>query len=792
MPWFLFAVVGVLAVAALIALMPKPKIENARAANLGDFNFPRAQEGDPWPLIYGRVKVKGPNTLWYGNLRAVAIVVKGPRKYGIAGPRKKTVTGYKYYLGMDLGLCLGPDVTLRKIWAGEDVCWSGSNSGGPLSINAPNLYGDDNSGGGVQGTCRFYPGTNDQAVDPLIAAATDGPHTTRMPMKAHLVFDDFYVGTSPGIRPFYFELECYPNTLGIPDGKHRLGDDCNLVEILYDLLVNRFARRGTSPSKFNLLNWRAIAIQLYDEGNVGSFKIEASNTGRDVVNEILRQMDAIMYTDPATGMIELKLIRNDYNPLTIPHYREGEILQVRNYSKPNWEATVNQLRVKFIDRDSGYTTRPVMDQDMANINMQQQVRASEMEFPACYSRTLAQAIAGRELSLVKVPFTKAEINFNRTVEQLRPGDVFRYSFADYRIDSEIVRVQGFDLGSLEEGTITAIVVQDRYIYGDSSAIVPPGSAWTPPTYSVAEAEGMFATRAPYWFNIQAGDPDPTHAFVLFFAERGSSSFSRAYNLLAGGATIEENREYSAVTTLAASMPNNDTTIASLALASMPGNYPTVTDAQIRQGWNLALVGSEYIAFRGRSGNNLTTVYRGIFGSIPTSHSTGDKIRFLGSDGEIEMMLEEAFPVGQAINFTVDPIGILGRIFGGGASANLVYTPSAISLVPRAPFNVTIDGVTVPPTVAPSATIAVAFAASDRLDKAIILPGDPLPPVPPNTVFRGRIIRTSDLNVMQEWIWDTAGSRNVSAPAAADDYRFEVAARLDGVYSAATGMNFSVA
>ena len=84
MPWFLYALIGTLLIAGLIALMPKPKVENARAANLGDFQFPRSEEGDPWPLIYGKVKIKGPNTNYYGALRAVPIITKGPA--GIVGP----------------------------------------------------------------------------------------------------------------------------------------------------------------------------------------------------------------------------------------------------------------------------------------------------------------------------------------------------------------------------------------------------------------------------------------------------------------------------------------------------------------------------------------------------------------------------------------------------------------------------------------------------------------------------------------------------------------------------------
>jgi len=792
MPWFLFALVGVLAVAALIALMPKPKIENARSSELGDFQFPRSEEGDPWPLIYGKVKIKGPNTLWYGDFSAKPIVVRGPRRYGLFGPRSSTITGYRYFIGMDLGLCLGPGVALRRIWAGSDEAWSGnvSGDGESFSISKRNLYGNNNAGGGISGTCRFYPGTNRQAVDSYVASHTDGADTTRYPMMCHIVFQSFYVGTSTAIKPFFFELERYPNTLGIPDGKHRVGDDCNLVEILYDLLTNRFARRGTPPSKINLTNWRTIAVQLADEGNVGSFRIESSNTGKDVVQEILRQMDAIMYTDPATGLIELRLIRNDYDRNTLPHYNEDEIIKVRNYSKPSWEETVNQLRVKFVDRTADYTSRTVMDQDMANINTQQQVRATEMEFTACYSGALAQALCGRELSLISVPFTKAELEFTREVNQMRPGDVFRYSYAEYGIVDEVVRIQGFDLGTLEEGTITAIVVQDRFVYGDSSAIVPPSNVWTPPTFPPADSGALLVTRAPLWFNLQLQDPDVNNAYLLFFAERPASAWTYAYRLSTGGAVIEENKPFSTVGVLGVSMPATATTIGSLALSTMPSGLVTKTDTDIRNGMNLALIGTEFVGFRSQSGSNLTTVYRGLFGSTPVSHSSGDEIHFLGEGGEIESLLETAFLAGQSYTFTVTTQTIFG--FLNSADQTITYTPPTITNKPREPFTLLINGVATAETNVPTASsMTLGFSSSDRLDKYILLPGDTVPPAPFGTTYRARIIRASDSAIVFDQTWSDTSTRTITAPATLGVYTFEMRASLGGIESNLTTLSFNI-
>ena len=63
----LLILVVVLTVVAEL-LRPKPDIENARPAGLGDFDFPTATEGRAIPVVFGTVKIAGPNVVWYGDL----------------------------------------------------------------------------------------------------------------------------------------------------------------------------------------------------------------------------------------------------------------------------------------------------------------------------------------------------------------------------------------------------------------------------------------------------------------------------------------------------------------------------------------------------------------------------------------------------------------------------------------------------------------------------------------------------------------------------------------------------
>lgn len=74
--WYL--VVFALALVVSYSMMPKP--ESRPPAGLGDFQVPTAEVGREIPVLFGRRKLEGPNVVWYGHLRAVAIKKKGGKK----------------------------------------------------------------------------------------------------------------------------------------------------------------------------------------------------------------------------------------------------------------------------------------------------------------------------------------------------------------------------------------------------------------------------------------------------------------------------------------------------------------------------------------------------------------------------------------------------------------------------------------------------------------------------------------------------------------------------------------
>ena len=124
MIWWTLALFAVsFLVTALLA--PKPDIENARKQDLEPDSFPRATEDAPIPLVIGRVRVNAPNTIDYGDFQARPI--KEKVKTGLFSSTT-FVKGHKYYLGMDLGLHLGPGGLLFGVYMDEELVYSGEGT----------------------------------------------------------------------------------------------------------------------------------------------------------------------------------------------------------------------------------------------------------------------------------------------------------------------------------------------------------------------------------------------------------------------------------------------------------------------------------------------------------------------------------------------------------------------------------------------------------------------------------------------------------------------------------------
>lgn len=61
---------------AIQALSPKPKRpspNHAKPVGLEQFDFPTAEEGRSIQVLFGKKYIAGPNVVWYGHLKTIAV-----------------------------------------------------------------------------------------------------------------------------------------------------------------------------------------------------------------------------------------------------------------------------------------------------------------------------------------------------------------------------------------------------------------------------------------------------------------------------------------------------------------------------------------------------------------------------------------------------------------------------------------------------------------------------------------------------------------------------------------------
>lgn len=115
------------------------------------------------------------------------------------GSSKKVTVGYRYRMGLHMGLCHEPDAML-EIRAGDRTAWGGFvTESRAININAPDLFGGDEREGGIQGTCDVMMGRDDQEPNPYLVEQQGTPQPAYRGFLG-LVFRGLITSNNPYIK----------------------------------------------------------------------------------------------------------------------------------------------------------------------------------------------------------------------------------------------------------------------------------------------------------------------------------------------------------------------------------------------------------------------------------------------------------------------------------------------------------------------------------------------------------------------------------------------------------------
>jgi len=618
--------VGTFALSQL--LTPEPELENARPATLDDFTFPTATEGRMIPLHWGTDLMKGPNVIWYGDLRAIPKTEK--IKVNLF-EKKKIIVGWVYYIGFQMGICLGP-ATLKAIYIGDEKVWSGTQAtDGAIEISHENAIG----------TFRFFTGSKTQATSTYLET-----HQTLCPAYRGLcygVWEGGYVGESTSIKPWSFEIERCPT--GLASAHPKVNDaDSNPVEIAYEILTDTSWGYGYSPSDIDLPDFRAKAEILYAEGQGMSFILANQKKATSILQEIEKQIDGHLRIDAQSGLWKLDLIRDGYSIDGLQEANSSNIKEIVEFSRSGWEGTVNSVRVRYKRRANNYAEGFVPAHDSANMKIQNRRVPAIFSFIGLRDDTLANKIVWRELRARSYPFAKLRMRVNREFWNSYVGKVilFTYTFQDFSITKMPFRITRIDAGNTEEPEIMIDAVQDVFSWKSGAFSDPDASSWTIPETNLEPFAGdeQLVLEAPYAMSRRHDTPTEGRLFCGGVSpgreEAGFEIMQRNSSGTPSGSFYSAGSigSFLWVGTLNSDVDNDETTL-NVTTDLNAAEIIAATDYDIGNNLvNLVMIGDEFLACSGAStitgGLSLTGCYRGLLDSAQASHLAGtDVYIFIG-------------------------------------------------------------------------------------------------------------------------------------------------------------------
>lgn len=737
-------------------LIPKPQIEDAKAQEFSEDGFPKATENSPIPYLIGKTKLESPNTLFAGNFRTVALTERV--KTGLFS-KKTVIVGYQYFLTMDLGFCLGDTlngVTLHQIVIDDVVVWSGSirDDGGGFaagSISSSDLFGGAKNGGGFVSDFRFYPGTFTQPKDSYIDGLADsGGLQTPYRGVCHVVFQDAYIGETPRVRTVSIVGSRFTNRLGLAGGTQIInGETANWAESLYDVIVNQYGGLNADPDTIDALEFFDVAAICVTEGQGVGGVIQGATNGENIIKQYISQMDALLTINPATNLVQPKLLRRDYDAGTLPVFGPESIMEVSKYSQTMWAELVSEVKTGFKNPENNYQDTTAVAQDLAVASITGKLRSTNISLPFVKDRTLANTIAGRELNQLSQIVTQVTFKANRKFYKYRPGEVFKWSWPDYNITEMILRVKEVKDGNDNDPLITVEAVRDTYDNTSNPFAIPNNTSAITLTSSPVEIATSAFFGAPEFMVLQlAGNTDaiplkddPTvdyiHALAIP-ADVVSVSFD---GLIDDVDTMFTDAIFPTSGVLNTAIDKLDafstTVIASIELLNMSDvtSLNNGGTAAIRAGQQLLRINDEimgYSSFTDNGGGSvtLTGVYRALLNTLQVDHIINDRVYFLEASTTSESLtLTTDSPASIKLMPSTGPV----KLSPIGVSATN-YTVQGAIAKPDPPDYSLVDGLRVSPELLDGANITVTWRARDKSLGTVQIISDAADTEPANTTY----------------------------------------------------------
>ena len=807
MAWIAIIVAIVVAIVGEL-LRPKQKFNDPNPSAVGDFKFPTVDASRVVPIWWGTCKMMGPNVVWFGDLEVVTLKKKVKTGWFSS---KKIVTGYNYYLGVQLVFGYGPAdefIELRvddkvadlvkAVFKYKDTWYPGAVASKEFVgdkcefyICSPSILDNGDPPSGVVGKCVLYQGTFTQGTNNYLSGVWQEPDMSAFRPLLHMVMEKCYLGNSDTPPPISIIARRCPNQLGLTGGRHNVNGDANIACAAYELMTNNMWGMKIPEDKIDVDSFRRCGNLTASESLGISMLVQSAMLGKDLLAEVLRHADGVVYADPVTGLYTMTLARefSEEEKEDLLVIDDSSILEDSfDFSRTSWEMTKNTIIVEYTDRAS-FETKPVQYQDLANIDVRGgMIDAETFSYLGFSNDTAAMNTAARVSKMKASPLVSAKMSLKRIGYKLRPGSGFWLRKPDRGLANVLMRVIEISYGTLDDPAIKITAMEDIFEV-NAVAYVPPGPGdWVPPVTALAPFAAQRVIEAPAF-----GADDMSRRFLITMGVPASNGVI-GYDVWSdpSGATnyqitnVVEGYTPSAVLSSGLSRTGPEVDAVGFTVSSAVGmtGLDAGTDGSREAGENLLLIGNEIMAWKnvvdnGNGTFNITGVYRAVLDTIPQDHASGARVFFLSEGAGTTNV--DGYSGNVTVNTKLAPKNVAQSLDINLAAAVTVTTNSR-SLRPLPPGRIRVNAAPVPAGATFSGDMILTWAHRNRLDGTIASQADPSRTPEEGTTYNIRVYTSSNAPLVSALAVSDAATAATIRLAVAGDMRIEIESVREGLTS----------
>lgn len=248
--------------------------------------------------------------------------------------------------------------------------------------------------------------------------------------------------------------------------------DYNPAHAIREAITSKVWGLGKDESVIDDANFRAVADTLYNEKMGISFVFESDDKVSDFISEVLKVVGGTLRVDRATGLIQIKLFRADYDPADLLLFDTSNVLEISDVKRTALSESVNQVTCKYKNYKTG-DDATVVYQDLALMQAQDEIINADFEYPYVYFPTVADKLAQRDLFEASGQFFSCTLKVGLVGRFLNLGDCVKLNFPHLGIDNLVFRIFKITYGGSASNEITMEIVQDKFYMPNSTGYVNP-------------------------------------------------------------------------------------------------------------------------------------------------------------------------------------------------------------------------------------------------------------------------------------------------------------------------------